>query len=168
MSGQLDKSFRMAHCFQTFLKKPFVLVYQFVTYKDTFMIFSDFFTQTDEWNIFWSYIYIWNRRNYFSNIFSLQIQFLIQTMGNTVTNSSREKKSKKNCKVEFYNKLKTSEVGQELVACSFGAWCREQRKVCGFSDKADYTSSRHSLLQPSGSPNRPDTTEGRFFRSGFK
>ena len=114
------------------------------------------------------YIYIWNRRNYFSNIFSLQIQFLIQTMGNTVTNSSREKKSKKNCKVEFYNKLKTSEVGQELVACSFGAWCREQRKVCGFSDKADYTSSRHSLLQPSGSPNRPDTTEGRFFRSGFK
>ncbi|XP_005094464.1 uncharacterized protein LOC101857239 [Aplysia californica] len=90
-------------------------------------------------------------------------------MGNSVTHSPREgRKGKKNSKVEFYNKLKTSHVGDELLTCSFGAWCREQRQVCGFSDKADYTSSRHSLLQLNGSPNRPDTTEGRFFRSGFK
>ena len=90
-------------------------------------------------------------------------------MGNSITNSSNERqRNKKNSKFEFYHKLKSSEVGEELLTCSFGAWCREQRQVCGFSDKADYTSSRHSMLQPNGSPNRPDTTEGRFFRSGFK
>ncbi|KAH9524409.1 hypothetical protein Btru_054459 [Bulinus truncatus] len=51
---------------------------------------------------------------------------------------------------------------------SFGSWCRDQRFVCGFSDKADYTSNRHSLLQMNSSFNKPDTTEGRFFRCGFK
>ncbi|BFZ22286.1 hypothetical protein BsWGS_25325 [Bradybaena similaris] len=90
-------------------------------------------------------------------------------MGNSLSPSSKFGRHNRSCsKVEFYKKVKYSQGGDELLSCSFGSWCREQRLICGFSDKADYTSNRQSLLQFNGSPNKPDTTEGRFFRSGFR
>ncbi|KAK6970813.1 hypothetical protein BgiMline_026503 [Biomphalaria glabrata] len=87
-------------------------------------------------------------------------------MGNR-TSKSRKKHTAAN-KLEFYARLKAAQAGHEVDMFSFGSWCRQQRFVCGFSDKADYTSNRQSLLQMNSSFNKPDTTEGRFFRCGFK
>ncbi|CAG5132440.1 unnamed protein product, partial [Candidula unifasciata] len=90
-------------------------------------------------------------------------------MGNSLSPSSKfSRHNHSYSKLEFYKKVKSSHGGEELLSCSFGSWCREHRLICGFSDKADYTSNRQSLLQFNGSLNKPDTTEGRFFRSGFR
>ncbi|GFO19758.1 hypothetical protein PoB_004626300 [Plakobranchus ocellatus] len=91
---------------------------------------------------------------------------------NNTKKSKRRKKKKEGkqawTKREFYSKVKSSPAGTELLSCSFGSWCKRQRIVCGFSDRADYTSNRQPLLKLNGSPTRADTTEGRYFQCHFR
>ena len=89
---------------------------------------------------------------------------------NCTKKSKRKKKDGKRMwtKREFYSTVKSSPAGAELLSCSFGTWCKRQRNVCGFSDRADYTSNRQPLLKLNGSPTRADTTEGRYFQCHFK
>ncbi|KAK3761464.1 hypothetical protein RRG08_045691 [Elysia crispata] len=89
---------------------------------------------------------------------------------NCTKKSKRKKKDGKRMwtKREFYSTVKSSPAGAELLSCSFGTWCKHQRNVCGFSDRADYTSNRQPLLKLNGSPTRADTTEGRYFQCHFK
>lgn len=115
-----------------------------------------------------NYLYLFKMVVRFNFHFCQDLWHVI-SMGNSLAASSKFNRQNHNCsKLEFYNKVKSSQGGDELLSCSFGSWCREQRLICGFSDRADYTSNRQSFLQFNGSPNKPDTTEGRFFQTGFR
>lgn len=90
-------------------------------------------------------------------------------MGNALVHTSASKPDKKSLSMfDFYRAIMSSQVGETLMACSFGRWCRHQQMVCGFSDKASYGSMSQVLTHSGRSSSVPDTTDGRYFQAHFK
>lgn len=89
------------------------------------------------------------------------------TMGISWNHHQREDVSAVMEQVSFYQHMCNGKRGQLLHSCSYGKWTRFHHTMCGFTDRADYTTPRDSH-QRYGILVKPDTTDGRYFSVSWK
>ncbi|XP_076456190.1 uncharacterized protein LOC143290541 [Babylonia areolata] len=88
-------------------------------------------------------------------------------MGISCTHHQGDRISIESQHQEFYRRMTDGKRGQLLHVCSYGKWTRSHHTMCGFTDRADYTTQRDSH-QRYGILVKPDTTEGRYFSVTWK